>query len=71
MVGILEAGTVTIKNRQTKNSACLLDDDDRRSLQTKPNNGTDIFKVRALFALYGSGIQHLVAFAHHVTLVDR
>ena len=45
----LAAGTVTIKNKQTGNSACLPDDDEGRSLQTKPEDGTDKFKVRALF----------------------
>ena len=70
MVSILESGTVTIKNRKTKNSACLLNDDDGRSLHTKPDNGNDIFKVRVLFALYSSNIQYSVTFVHHVALVD-
>ena len=46
----LESGTVTIKNKQTDNSACLPDDDEGRSLQTKPEDGTDKFKVRVPFA---------------------
>ena len=63
---VLEAGTVTIKNRLTRNSACLPSDEDGRSLQTKPNNGSDSFKVRVLFAHYTSDTQESTT-VHHLT----
>ena len=57
VVSVLEAGTVTIKNKQTGNSVYLLPDNNGQSLHTKPDDDTDDFKVRTLFVRYSFDIQ--------------